>query len=187
MMNGRAAAGTRAERDWSFALDGEEGDAAPAPEPTTFVTFELSEQLFAVDVAYVREILDRRPITPMPKAPHDVDGMIDVRGRSVAVVDLCARLGAMRREDTEETRIVVFEFPREDEEPLPLGVRADRVREVSQIPEEEIEPAPRTDSAWSAELVRGVARSEQGIVVILDIEKVFSSGGKGGGGDFDFG
>ncbi|MFN3613726.1 MAG: chemotaxis protein CheW, partial [Rubrimonas sp.] len=80
------------------------------PEPSTYVTFELAGQVFAVDVAHVREVLDMQPIARLPNAAGDVLGMIDVRGESIAVIDLPSRLGIMRSEAEADARIVVLEM-----------------------------------------------------------------------------
>lgn len=171
----------------------QETDAAPSAsawdepqagvEPATYVTFELADQVFAVDVANVREILDMQPIAALPNAPGDLLGMVDVRGEGIAVVDLPGRLGLMGQRELSEGRIVVFEFGTTDP-PTPLGVIADRVLSVIEIPDAEIEPAPSGMTRWDAGSLRGVARVAGRLTMILALHTLFADAGRG---DFDFG
>src|SRR6056297_1463875 len=88
---------------------GGEPEGAEAPPSLTALSFVLGGQVFAVDVHHVREIVDLADIAPLPNAPHDVLGITDLRGQSIVIVDLAARLGT-RAEPADDARIVVFEF-----------------------------------------------------------------------------
>lgn len=155
-------------------------DAAEAPEPDalTYVIFVLGGQRFAVDVAHVREILDRQPLTRLANAPHDVEGVIDVRGESVAVVELSSKLGLVGGAEGEDARIIVFEFA---DDGAVVGVPADRVCDVLEIPDEAIEASPTAGGRWRAAALRGIARIEGALISVLDMRAVFPSGG----GDHD--
>lgn len=158
--------------DTSYEASGEGGD-----EPMTFVTFELGGQWFAVSVDRVREILDRQPVTPLPQAPHSVEGVIDVRGVGVIVFDLTGRLGLARMEETEESRFLVFEFPTGDEDrTTAICVKADRVLEVSQILDDVIEATPDAGIPWDRNIIQGITRNGERIVVLLDFMSVFPFG-----------
>ncbi|PWJ10187.1 chemotaxis protein CheW [Jannaschia seohaensis] len=133
-----------------------------------YLIFQLHGQWLAASVAQVREILDDQPLTPLPNAPHDVEGMIDVRSKGVAVVDLAHHLGIRSQGRSEPERIVVFEFERGDRPPLAIGVRTETVRDVRQIGEAEIEPTPEALGRWDQTMIQGVTRVDDRIVVLVD-------------------
>jgi purine-binding chemotaxis protein CheW len=143
-------------------------------EPRAFVIFQLGGQWLAVNVTQVREILDNMTVTPLPRAPHDVEGMIDVRGSGVCVIDLSSHLGLRGVIDKAAERIVVFEFARNGKSPLPIGVRTETVRDVTQISESDIERAPQAMQDWDHTLIEGIARIDDLIVVLVDLEAVLS-------------
>lgn len=155
-------------------------DAGIAAEPQTYVTFELSGQVFATDVANVREILDLQPIARLPNAPGDILGMIDVRGEAIAVIDLPARLGLHGGLDGGEGRILVFEF---GESGGAVGVIADRVLSVVEIHDGDIEAAPSAMTRWDASSVRGVARVAGKLTLLLALDRLFADGARD---PFDF-
>lgn len=149
---------------------------APATATTatdTYVTFGLGVQTFGVEVAHVREILDRQMVCRLPNAAPDCEGVIDARGESVPLIELARRLGVPRGEPGPDTRIIVFEIA-EDGPGRPVGVLADRVLNVIRIPPGEIEPTPAAalDGASDRGL-RGIARLEGQLVVLLDIAHLF--------------
>lgn len=152
-----------------------------AAEPSTYVTFELSGQVFAVDVAHVREILDLQPIVSLPNAPGDLLGMVDVRDQAIAIVDLPGKLGLSAARDAQDGRILVFEMgagPR-----TPIGVIADRVLGVVTIPDAEIEAAPAAMTRWDATVMRGVARVSGRLTMLLALNALFDDDTRS---DFDF-
>ena len=139
--------------------------------PAAHLAFELSGQIFAVDVVGVREILDVQPVAALPNAPMELLGMIDVRGQGVAVVDLAARLGLGAGERS-EARILVFEV---GPDAAPIAAFADRVLAVTEIAPGEIEPAPKTMTGWSGAALRGVVRLDGRIAMILDMEALLGA------------
>lgn len=153
--------------------------AVLAAEPAAHLVFELSGQIFAVDVASVREILDLQPVATLPNAPADLVGMIDVRGQGVAVIDLAGRLG-LAGGGRDEARILVFEF---GARATPIAAVADRVLAVAEIAPGEIEPAPRATGGWDAAALRGVTRMDGRIVMILELPALLGAGARG---PFDF-
>ena len=141
----------------------------------TYVTFDLSGQSLGVEVCHVREILDTVAISRLPNAPHEIEGVIDIRGESIPIVDMGSRLGLPRMENGEDTRIIVFEL-RHAGQIRAVGVVADRVRDVTQIPSAEIEPPPEVIGArWEAELLRGFARHAGLLILLLNIERIFGT------------
>lgn len=164
------------------ADDWEPGDDnAQTAEPHTYVTFELAGQIFAVDVANVREILDLQPISRLPNAPADLLGMIDVRGEGIAVIDLPSHLGLMHQANPGDGRIVVFELGADRRKPV--GVIADHVLSVVAIADADIEPAPDAMTRWRSDAMIGVARVDGQLTMMLALDRLFTGAASG---PFDF-
>ena len=158
-------------------------DPQPATDPQTFLTFGIGGQFFALTVDTVREILDEQPMATLPEAPPDVLGLIDVRGEGVMVMEVSRRLGVRPGLD-HGRRIVVIE--RAAGAARPVGVIADQVQSVVEIPPEGIEPAPQAPGGAGGRdsgLLRGVARLNGQLVMVLDHRILL---GEGGGDIFDF-
>jgi purine-binding chemotaxis protein CheW len=141
-----------------------------------FVTFSLGEEVFAVPVEVVREILDHEEPFKIPHGPEYLLGLRDVRGQGVPVIDLRLRLGMSRTEKTPHTRILVLDVPVGDRE-LALGLVADRVFEVVPFRNEQVETAPDIGVRWRSDYIAGVVRRETGFVVIIDLARLFSDSG----------
>jgi len=142
----------------------------------TYVTFDLAGETLGVEVRHVREILDQIAIRRLPNAPPGIEGVIDIRGESIPIVDMGSRLGLPRMTDGEDTRIIVFEIGTEDAK-RPMGVLADQVRDVTQITAEEIEGAPEiVGTSWSSELLHGIARHSGLLILLLNMNCVFDTG-----------
>ena len=149
---------------------------------STYLTFDLGEQILGVEVRHVREILDMQKITRLPNAPMDVQGVVDVRGGSVPIIDLKSRLGIPPLELGEEARIVVIEIDSGSGR-KPLGILADRVRNVDQIGNDEVEASPSVGvGGWDNSILQGLSRRGSDLIVLLDLERVFG----GTAGAFDF-
>lgn len=141
-----------------------------------FVTFSLGDELFAVPVQVVREILDHEDAFKIPHGPDYLLGLRDVRGQGVPVIDLRLRLGMSGTVKTPHTRILVLDVPIGDKE-LALGLVADRVYEVVPFRSEQIEPAPDIGVRWRSDYIAGVVRRDQSFVVIVDLARLFSDAG----------
>jgi len=139
----------------------------------TFVTFDLAGECLGVEVAHVREILDRQVVNRLPNTSPDVDGVIDIRGESIPIVNMGSRLGLPRSEDSDETRIIVFEIS-SNENTRPIGVFADRVRDVTLIAPENIEqPRSVNELVDNPDLLNGIARHNKLLIMLLDVQRVF--------------
>ena len=147
--------------------------------PGTYVTFDLGGQTLGVEVRHVREILDTVSITRLPNTPHELEGVVDIRGESIPIVDMGSRLGLPRMDDGEETRIIVFEIV-QDGVVRPCGILADRVRDVTQIWQEELEDPPKVVGAnWDSGLLSGFARHAELLILLLNLDRVFGGSGFG--------
>jgi len=143
-------------------------------ETKQYLTFKLSEEVFGVDVAQVREILDYIKITKVPQTPDFMCGVINLRGSVVPVVDMNMKFGMLKTERTVNTCIVVVEVILNEEKTI-LGALVDSVQEVFEIEPKNIEPAPKIGTKLRTEFIKGMGKHEEKFIIILDIDKVFSS------------
>jgi purine-binding chemotaxis protein CheW len=146
------------------------GDSSEAQ----FVTLALGAEVFAIPVAYVREILDYRQPFAIPEGPNYLLGLTDVRGRATPTLDLRVKLGLPAVEPTLSTRILVLDVPVEGRV-LALGLVADRVMEVVTLSNDQVEPAPDIGVAWRSDYIRGVVRQDTGFVVLFDLARLLTS------------
>ena len=140
-------------------------------ERAQYVTLGVADELFAAPVEKVQEILDMRPIARLPQAPDTLLGMIDVRGQGIPVVDLRLTLGLPSAPDNENTRIIVLALAGQNGE-LRLGLRADRVFEVTILDEDDLDPPPAVGGAWSGHCIAGLGRRNGRFVTVLDLERL---------------
>ncbi|MEN8258944.1 MAG: chemotaxis protein CheW [Thermodesulfobacteriota bacterium] len=138
-----------------------------------YLTFKLDEEYFTVNVRNVREILEYMKITKMPDAPHFMQGIINVRGGIVPVIDLRQKFSMGQTDPTPTTRIVVMEIKKETGN-LVIGTLADSVKEVIELTAEQIEPPPDIGSHWQREYLKGVGKYNNEFIMLLDIDKLFS-------------
>jgi purine-binding chemotaxis protein CheW len=138
-----------------------------------YVTLGLGPELFGMPVENVREILDMRPVSRLPHAPACMLGIIDVRGRSVPIVDLRSRLGLEPAATTASTRIIVLELP-SAERTLVLGVVADRVLEVMDLDATQMETPPEIGTRWRSDYITGIGRRGDAFVVVFDLARLFA-------------
>jgi purine-binding chemotaxis protein CheW len=138
-----------------------------------YVTLGLGAEVFAVPVAYVREILDFAPPFGIPEGPGYMLGLTDVRGRGTPTLDLRRKLGLPGVAPTLTTRILVVDVPIDDRT-LSLGLVADRVIEVAAFSESQIEAAPDIGVPWRSDYIQGVVRRDSGFVVIFDLARLLT-------------
>jgi purine-binding chemotaxis protein CheW len=138
-----------------------------------YITFKLGDELFAIDVAQVREILEISRVTRVPTAPAYMRGVVNVRGKAIPVVDLRQKFGLPAAGDTLNTRIVVMEVELDGEVTI-VGGLADSVHDVIELEPSQINPPPSIAMRWRTELIRGMGRRGEEFIIILDIGAVFS-------------
>lgn len=139
-----------------------------------FVSFDLDEETFALDVARVREILDWTGVTRVPRMPAFMRGVMNVRGAVIPVVDLRVKFGMDPVEPTVDTCVVVAEVE-VDGEPTVVGALVDKVREVFEVSDEALEPPPRMGAKLEAEFIEALVRYEDSVLIVLDIDHVLSA------------
>ena len=143
-------------------------------ETRHYMTFKLGDELFAIDVAQVREVLEVSLITRVPTAPEYMRGVVNVRGQATPVVDLRLRFGLPRAADTVHTRIIVMELEFGGEATVLAGM-ADSVHEVIELEPANILPPPRIAMRWRTDFIQGMGRRGDDFIIILDAAAVFSS------------
>jgi len=143
-------------------------------ETAQYITFKLGDELFAINVSQVREVLELSLITKVPSAPAYMRGVVNVRGKATPVVDLRLKFGLPASPDTVNSRIVVMDLEL-DGEPTIVGGIADSVHEVVELEPGQINPPPRIAMRWRTELIQGMARRGDDFIIILDINQVFAS------------
>ncbi|GFK93029.1 Chemotaxis protein CheW [Fundidesulfovibrio magnetotacticus] len=152
-----------------------------------YLTFTLGEEVFALDIASVREVLEYTTITKVPRTPEYIRGVINLRGRAVPVVDVRLKFGMAETTRTVNTCIIIVEVSLGGEETV-LGALADSVKEVMDIEPKDIEPAPRMGTSIKADFIQGIGKHQEEFIIILDIDKVFTEAelthiGAAAGGD----
>ena len=147
--------------------------AAGINETTQYLTFRLEDEIFALDITKVREVLDYTIVTKVPRTPDFMRGVINLRGSVVPVVDLRLKFGMSATESGVNTCIIITEV-QVDSETVVLGALADAVQEVLDLEPGSIAPPPRIGTKLRTEFIRGMGRQNDRFLIILDIDKVFS-------------
>ena len=147
---------------------------ATSASEAQFVTFSLGEEVFAVPVEVVREILDYEEAFKIPNGPDYLLGLRNVRGQGVPTIDLRLKLGLTKTVPTPHTRVLVLDIPMQDRL-LSLGLVADRVFEVMALGAHEIEPAPDIGVRWRSDYIRGVGHRDARFVILFDLPRLFAT------------
>lgn len=134
------------------------------------VIFELAEELYGIDIAMVESIIKMQAITAIPRAPAFVEGVTNLRGKILPVIDLRKRFGFPLEEITKDTRIVVVEMNE-----VAVGIVVDEVNEVLRVNPANIEPPPPIVTTVDSSFIRGIARVAERLVILLDLDKTLST------------
>ena len=133
------------------------------------VTFSIGEEEFGVDILSVQEIIRMMDITKVPRAPEFVEGVINLRGKVIPIIDLRRRFGLTTRDHDKHTRIIVIEINN-----MIVGFVVDSVSEVLRIPASTVEPPPPVVSGLESEYISGVGKLEDRLLILLDLNKLLS-------------
>ena len=139
-----------------------------------FLTFMLGEEVFALDIASVREVLEITDITKVPRMPDFMQGVINLRGHAVPVVDMRIKFGMAEGERTVDTCIIITEVDTGEEATL-MGALVDSVREVLELPGETLESPPKMGLAVDSSFIKGMGKQNDSFVMILDIDRILSA------------
>ncbi|WP_027368967.1 chemotaxis protein CheW [Desulfocurvibacter africanus] len=138
-----------------------------------YLTFTLGSEIFALDIDAVREVLELRPVTRIPRMPDHMCGVINLRGQGVPVIDLRRKFRLECAETTVDTCIIIVETKGPEGQDN-MGVLVDSVREVLEIPSESIMPAPKMGAVVDADFIEGIGRQDESFMIILRAERIVS-------------
>lgn len=140
------------------------------------LTFDLHGETFALEAGLVREVLDLLPETAVPGAAPFVNAVINFRGRVIPLADLRLAFDLERGQPTIDSRIVVIEYD-VDGDPCLVGLRADKVHEVTSIELADTEESPRVGLRWRTDFIRCLARRDGDLIVVPDLGQIFAMRG----------
>lgn len=142
-------------------------------EMNQYLTFKLDDEIYAIDIMKIREVLEFEKVAKVPKTPEFMRGVINLRGGVVPVIDLKLKFGMDKTIKTVDTCIIIFEIVLDNELTV-LGALTDSVQEVIEILPNSIEPAPKIGTRLKTDFIKGMGKLDEEFVMILDIDKVFS-------------
>lgn len=145
--------------------------ALAAGEQQQYLTFLLGEEMFAIGILSVREIIEYGFVTEVPMTPHFIRGVINLRGAVVPVVDLAVRFGRAPRDVTKRTCIVIVDVE-SARGSLQMGIVVDAVSAVLEIAGADIEPPPEFGTRIRSDFITGMGKIEGRFVVVLDVDRV---------------
>ncbi len=131
------------------------------------VTFTLGNEEYAVDILKVQEINRMKEITRVPNSPQYVEGVINLRGKVIPVVNLRKKFGLAERENDEQSRIMIMDI-----QGITMGLVVDSVSEVLRVPSGIVEPTPPMASNISTEFIKGIAKLEDRLIILLDMDRL---------------
>jgi len=140
---------------------------AGGDELLQLVTFNLGNEDYAVAILKVQEINRMKEITRVPNAPPYVEGVINLRGKVIPVVNLRSKFGLAAKENNEQTRIMIMDI-----QGITMGLVVDSVSEVLRIPSSTVEPTPPMASDISAEFIKGIAKVDERLIILLDMDRL---------------
>ena len=134
------------------------------------VTFSIGEEEFGVDILKVQEIIRTMEITKVPRAPEFVEGVINLRGKVIPIIDLRRRFGLSSKTHDSHTRIIVIEI-----NSMIVGFVVDSVSEVLRIPVSTVEPPPPVVAGMDSDYISGVGKLQDRLLILLDLDKLLSA------------
>ncbi|MEO5376998.1 MAG: chemotaxis protein CheW [Magnetococcus sp. DMHC-6] len=142
-------------------------------EPTQFLTFHLASEVFAIDISKIKEVLEYTNMTTIPRVPDYMNGVINLRGSVVPVVDMRLKFGMPKSQRTVNTCIIIIEVVQESGTVV-IGAMADSVKEVMELQPNHIEPAPKIGTGLRTDYILGMGKQADHFVILLDTDKIFS-------------
>ncbi|MEJ2033121.1 MAG: chemotaxis protein CheW [Deltaproteobacteria bacterium] len=141
---------------------------------TQYLTFTMRDESFAIEISNAREVLDVFTLTPIPRMPVYLSGVINLRGNVVPVIVLGLKLGMAPIEQTKNTCIMVVEVAVNGVE-VEMGILTDSVQMVLDLPSVEIEAVPKMGTGFDTDFIKGMGRQNEKFLIILDINKILAS------------
>ena len=138
-----------------------------------YLTFNLADEEYGLEILRIREIIGMMAITPVPRTPDFVLGVINLRGKVIPVVDLRSKFSLPFREPDERTCIIVLEA-HQNGEALLMGIVVDQVNEVTDVKSEHVEPTPSFGVSLDTGFIKGMAKISDNVGILLDIDRVLT-------------
>ena len=139
-----------------------------------YLSFIIDKENYCIDILTVKELLGMTNITPLPKTDNYIKGVINLRGQIIPIIDLRLKFGIEEIAYTKQTGIIIVEISFSGETML-MGIIVDRILEVINIADDNISKISYINSRIKAEYIRGIANTEDGIKIILDVLKILNS------------
>lgn len=154
-------------------IAGQGSEAAALDREGKYLTFELADENYGLEILKVREIIGMMDITAVPQTPKFVKGLINLRGKVIPVVDLRIKFGLPEKEYTERTAIIVVDI-RASSGLVQIGIVVDLVSEVMNIPGTDIEDTPNFGTGLKTDYIFGLAKAKGRVIILLDIDLVLT-------------
>ncbi len=135
-------------------------------ELSQWITFELANEIYAVSVLQVQEILRQTEVSPVPGSPKYVLGIINLRGKVITLVDARIKFELPAKELDTNTRIIIIDHNNKN-----IGLQVDAVREVITLKNSEIEAAPKIGGETKSQYIKGVCNVKENLLILLDLDK----------------
>jgi len=137
-----------------------------------FLSFQLENENYCIEILKVRELMGMSDITPLPQTPPYIRGVINLRGQIIPIIDLRLKFGLPFKAYTKRTSIIVGEI--DMGEKILMGLVVDSIQDVVSVPEEKIAHLPYVNAKIKADYIKGVATTQDGIKIVLDVEKILN-------------
>lgn len=153
---------------------GEAGSSLAERISGKYLTFDLAEEEYGLEILRVREIIGMMEITPVPRTPDYVLGVINLRGKVIPVIDLRLKFGLPYKDPDDRTCVIVVEVMNEGTT-VQMGIVVDRVNEVVDVKGAEVEPTPNFGVSLDTTFILGMAKVGNKVKILLDIDRVLTS------------
>ena len=147
---------------------------AMANKAGKYLTFNLAQEVYGLEILKVQEIIKMMDVTSIPKTPEFVRGVINLRGKVIPVVDLRLKFEMQALQDTEKTCIIVVQVGGKHDTVTVIGIIVDEVSEVLEISAEQIEPTPTFGTSIDTGFILGMGKVGEKVIIILDIDRVLT-------------
>jgi len=138
-----------------------------------YLTFTVSDELYAINVSHIREVLEFQSVSKVPRMPDFMRGIINLRGSVVPVLDLKMKFGLGKTEKSIDSSVIVTEMSM-DNEMVVIGLLTDAVSEVLELEDDDIEPTPYIGTHVQTEFIKGMGKKGETFIIILDINRVLT-------------
>ena len=137
--------------------------------PLQFIGFRIDDNEYAISIRRVQEIILMPPITRVPQAPPEIEGLLNLRGAVLPLVDLRVRFGLPRRPPDDHSRVIVVNLG-----DRAVGLRVDSVTQVVRVPEDQVQPPPSGVASVASSAISGLFRSGEHLVIALDLDAMLA-------------